>query len=566
MTLLFCLGGTVAHAEVSVVAALSQNQAAVGDQVQLTIQIRGAQSAVAQPALEIPGLEIDPAGVSNMQMNINGQVQIFATFTYLITPSEAGEVTIPELDVPVEGRIYKTQPLKLKVTAANEPVNPSDDPFRPILKLETSKSEVFESEVVGLTITLLVHQGVNLRELPFPSLPRENFAMKRFQRNPDNNVVQLNGALYRAFYFRTSISAIKAGELVLGPAEVKMDVEVPDGSGRRDPFGFMSAKQATYKIKSDPLMIKSKPLPEAGKPANFSGAVGKFTVQIQAQPLKVIQGDPIAATLYINGVGNFESLVAPEISSTEGWRLYAAKQVQENRNTGLEPGGVVYSQVLIPDKVQTVIPSFALSFFNPDTAQYEVAKTDAIPVQVLPNPNAVGATAGAVGGVTGIRDFSFEPTDVPKEELNGVLSVLRTPGAMIALQSPPFNLRYPWLIHGIAAALLLAILLKAWHKKYSARKWAREVRVAAPAKAADLLKQLRGERSSLRQFYSLAADFLTAWQREGNRLPATDSPKAEMSKRVLMRRDFYNYGSADVANQAVPDSEHQEIVDVLKQF
>ncbi len=566
--LLLAAGVVAAQAQVSVTASLSQNQVAAGDQVQLTIQIRGANRLPQQPDLVIPRLEINPSGASQAtQIDGNtGQVQIFATYTYMVSAESPGDYEIPALDVTIEGQVYKTEALKLKVTAGNPAVNPADDPFRPILKLETTKSEVYESEVVGLTITLMIHQGVNIRELPFPTLPRENFAMKRFQRNPDNGPIQFNGALYRAFYFRTSVSAIKAGELVLGPAEVKMDLEVPDGSGRRDPFGFMNAKLKNYKIKSEPLMIKVKPLPETGKPANFSGAVGKFTTQIQAQPLKVVQGDPIAATLYVNGVGNFESLAAPAMEASDGWRQYAAKQVQENRTTGLDPGSVVYSQVLIPDKVQTQIPSFVLNFFNPDSGQYEVARTDVIPVQVIPNPNSPnGATAGAGTVGTGIRDFSFEGKDLPKEDLVGALSVLRTPGTLLSLQAAPFTLRYPWLVHGVGGACLLTMLTIAYRRR-SGQRQVREVKTVAPPKAAEVFRQLKGEHGSLRQFYTLAADFLAARQREGVAPPLPDSAQAEVAKRVILRRDFFSYGTADAASQPVPDSEYHEVVDALKQW
>lgn len=555
---------TSSQAQISVQAGVTPGQISVGDHAQLSIQIRGVSKIPQQPSIEIEGLEVQPAGTAQ-SVNIDGntgKTMISIVYTYLLSSDKAGDFEIPALDLTVEGQAFKTQALKLKVVEGAA----APEEYQPILSLETGKSEVFEGEVFPLTITLKVHQNTNLTEFPFPQLPRENFAMKRFQRNPDQSIQELNGALYRVFNYRTSISAIKSGELSLGPADAKVELLVPDGTGRRDPFGGMSARQRTFKIKSNPLMIKVKPLPEAGKPANFSGAVGSFTVQIQAQPLKVVEGDPIAATIYVNGTGNFESISAPEMEKQDGWRLYPAKLVQENRNSGMEPGTIAYSQVLIPDQVQQVIPPFALAYFNPESGTYAVAKTEPIPIQVVPNPNKAAAAKTGISAPSGIRDYSFTDKSVSGESLEGILGIQRSNGPLLPLASTSVATPIPWLVHGISGSLLLGILATSIFKKQGQKQAAKVEKQAPPAKAADILKRLRGERTSLRTFYTQAGEFLTAWQRETNRPLPTESSTGEAVKRIQMRRNFYCYGANADADQPVPASEYEEILDALKQF
>ena len=229
-----------AQAQVTVQAGINPPEIAVGDHAQLSIHVRGISQVIQQPEIAIPDLEVQPAGTAqSVNIGPDGRAVVSAAYTYLLTAEKAGEYNIESLDITVEGQVYKTQPLKLKVVEGNA----ANDQYQPILKLETGKTEVYEGEVFPLAITLLVHQNSNLTDLPFPQLPRENFAMKRFQRNPDQNIVELNGAIYRAFNYRTSLNAIKSGDLELGPAEAKVDLLVPDGTGRRDPFGGISARQ-----------------------------------------------------------------------------------------------------------------------------------------------------------------------------------------------------------------------------------------------------------------------------------------------------------------------------------
>jgi hypothetical protein len=558
--------GLMSHgqAQVSVLAGITPGEVSVGDHAQLTIQIRGVNQRIDYPTISAPDLLIEPSGENNTtQIDGNtGTVTIFSAFTYMVSATKAGEYEIPAQNITVAGQVYQTQPLKLKVVDGPSSV----EEYQPILQIEVGKKEVFEGEVFPLTIVLMIHQNTNIAELPFPSLPRENFAMKRFQRNPDQTVQQMNGQLYRVFNYRTTLNAIKSGELSLGPAEAKVELLVPDGSGRRDPFGGISARQRTFKIKSNSLSVNSLPLPKEGQPANFSGAVGSFTLQIQAQPLRVLEGDPIAATIYINGTGNFESLLAPTLSSEDGWRLYPAKLVQENRNSGLEPGTVAFNQVLFPEKALSAIPPYVLTYFNPETKQYAEARTEAIPIVVQPNPNRPTTANASAGGpvVSGIRDFSFEGKSPPAEALQGTLSITSSMGNLIPLaQLSSVAAPTRW-IHLLGGTILTAILAVAGIRKWRASAASAEEKAAAPPKASDLLRQLRSETSSLRKFYTLAESYLQAWLRESGDSFPSDAKKQELINRIRLRRDFYCYGAAAEADQAVPHSEHQEILDALK--
>jgi hypothetical protein len=57
-----------------------------------------------------------------------------------------------------------------------------------------------------------------------------------------------------------------------------IDVQLP--TNRRDMFGRMVLTETTKKVSAGAKTINVKPLPEAGKPEDFSGAVGSFDFKV----------------------------------------------------------------------------------------------------------------------------------------------------------------------------------------------------------------------------------------------------------------------------------------------
>ena len=251
------------------------------------------------------------------------------------------------------------------------------------------------------------------------------------------------------------------------------------------------------------------------------------------------------------------------MESAEGWRLYPAKLVQENRNSGLESGSVAYSQVLIPEKVLPKIPSFVLNYFNPDIGQYVTAKTDPLPLQITANPNKPG-TGSKPAVESGVKDFSFTDPSVPREALQGALGIERSEGKLISLTEPGRTTMPYWWTHVVGGGLVLWVILSSMISKLRAQSIPKQELQVAPPKASEIMRQLRNERGSLRSFYAMADEFLRAWSRDHQK-PFPSTPLAqEAIERIKKRRNFYCYGSDLQADQPVPVSEHQEIIEALK--
>ena len=106
----------------------------------------------------------------------------------------------------------------------------------------------------------------------------ENF----WSRNIDNDQLSVkNGSFggepYRYIELRkTVLYPQKTGELKINPLTLNLSVEVP--TNRRDIFGRRLYETVEHRISAKTRTINVKPLPEEGKPASFTGAVGKFSI------------------------------------------------------------------------------------------------------------------------------------------------------------------------------------------------------------------------------------------------------------------------------------------------
>src|ERR1700735_3474951 len=105
---------TLAAAETSISASLSESTTDVDHPVQLEIKIENAR-IMRPPTVSANGLSISFAGTSSRTQILNFQASSITTFTYVVTPTKEGVFEIPSIEVSAGGKVYRTSSLVLKV-------------------------------------------------------------------------------------------------------------------------------------------------------------------------------------------------------------------------------------------------------------------------------------------------------------------------------------------------------------------------------------------------------------------------------------------------------------------
>ena len=128
-----------------------------------------------------------------------------------------------------------------------------------------------------------------------PQIEGDGFVFGKIGQ-PSSGRGQVGNQVYTVGTFRLSAVAVKTGSLTLGPAQCSLTLLVRANTRNRSIFGFddffgMQRKPVT--LTAEPQTITVLPLPAENRPPTFNGAVGSFSMSVNASPTNVTAGDPI---------------------------------------------------------------------------------------------------------------------------------------------------------------------------------------------------------------------------------------------------------------------------------
>src|SRR5690606_24603124 len=149
----------------------------------------------------------------------------------------------------------------------------------------------------------------------------------------------------------------KTGQLSLEPLSLDVTVDVP--TNNRDIFGGRLSTQAHKTVSAGNRTINVKPLPEQGKPADFSGAVGKFSFKVTPSKSALKASESFQLKVEVQGKGNFKLFSLPRMELPSSMEVYNP-EFKENISTSLS--GMSGS---VSDNY-TVVPQFKGVYTIPD--------------------------------------------------------------------------------------------------------------------------------------------------------------------------------------------------------
>ncbi len=298
--------------------------------------------------------------------------------------------------------------------------------------------------MVPVDLKLLIRNGLRCRS-QMPSITGNGFSEIKLPRPVESQEV-IGGKSYVVYTFRTLASPTQIGNLALGPAQAVMEVYVDSPNRPRLPgfndaffdsfFGGTTTRKLTATSQLVPVQVRS--LPDEGKPADFSGAVGRFALDVNANPTALRAGEPVTLTIRVVGQGNLATLAPPKFTPPEGFKSYEAvvrsKQTDEMGFTGER----VFEQVIVPlSPKASVIPPIRFSFFDPEAGHYQTLSRGPIQLTVQEAPTgSAPVVVGAAPTGTGPR---------PPEKLGvGVVYLKLDPGVPAA--ASPALYRQTWFL------------------------------------------------------------------------------------------------------------------------
>lgn len=450
---------------------VEKNEVFVGEPFIYQIQVENATAASAPDlAAATDDFTVEYAGPKRQSSQsislVNGRstrtVVVQYLMNYRLTAKRKGTLQIPSVEVRVGGQTFTTEPVAIRV---NEPV-PVED-YK--LVCEFSKDTCYAGEPITMTTTFYIARNMRSFTLSLPILssnlfysepvPMQQRANRDYFQIPINgeDVVaekgdaRLNGQQCVTLTFKHVLVPREAGELTVPDGTVSVEAVSKTRSRRRSPFDDFSlfGSPDDYEqviVPADSLKLSVKPVPEEGKPANYSGLVGAFTLSTTAAPTDVNVGDPITLTIALEGSYYLRHFELPPLQNQPA--LAANFRIPEEMAPGkAEDNRKVFTQTIRAqsDKV-TAIPPIELAYFDTNAGTYKTVSSDPIPLavretQVVTAADAVGYSphVGTVEHVAmneGIA-HNFTESDALNNQYYGPDVWMRTARSWLLLLIPP---------------------------------------------------------------------------------------------------------------------------------
>ncbi len=335
---------------------------------------------------------------------INGRSSFNKSYSYFLLPNQKGTLVIKQAAVEINGQIFKTNPIKINVTAAvPQPRDPNDEPQVSTddaihLVAEVSKGNPYVNEPITVVYKLYFSYNIgitNWRELNKPKYNdfwSQNIDIKQLVAEEG----RYNGEKYRCVVLRkTVLYPQKSGKLEIEPLSLDIDVQVP--TNRRNIFGQVQVVDDNKRVSAGSKTITVKPLPEAGKPADFSGAVGKFNFIVKPSKTNLKNGESLDLKVVASGTGNLKLFTLPKPVVPNSLEMYDAVHSEQVQTplSGMN-GQISDSYTIIPQfKGKYPIKPMSFTYFDLGTGKYKTITSPEIMITVLDGPTASNDAAAA---------------------------------------------------------------------------------------------------------------------------------------------------------------------------
>jgi hypothetical protein len=340
--------------------------------------------------------------VSSSVSIINGFASSSSTYSYEFSSNQKGVFTLGPAEVIKNGTRLTSNSINVQVLGQeNRKSVPQEKQHRNynqsdaagttpqevhvLAKLLASKQKVFVGESVDLAVRIYSRGPVI--QLGIDQLTSEGFVVKE---KGTSQVVQreLNGVVYDVIERYFTLTPLTTGQKIVPGIGIVYTARQPRtrkknsmggffGFGMFDDF-FDRSPVVQKRTKSNDLVIDIQPLPIHDKKINGIGKFVSFDAFIDKD--RVVTNEPLVLKLEVQGNGNFDQMVDPELKLPSGIQSYKSKAHYQNIKG---EGKKIFEYVVQCGKEgEIVLPEQEFTFFDIEKQNYSTLKTKSLMVMV----------------------------------------------------------------------------------------------------------------------------------------------------------------------------------------
>ncbi|MEO0337937.1 MAG: BatD family protein [Bacteroidota bacterium] len=393
--LFFLLGCITTTAQVKFEAKVSKKRLGVNERLRVDFEMNQDGDNFRAP--DFQGFRV--VGGPNQSISnswINGKRSYSKTYSFFLAPQGKGTFTIGQASIEVEGQIYKSSPIEVRVTEAvalSKDGNNADYLASENVHLvaELSNAKPYLNEAITVTYKLYVSYEVNItngwREVATPKYA--DFWSQNIDNRGNLKIYEgkYKGEDYRYVILRTTVLyPQKTGELNIEP--LTLDIPIDVRSNKRSLFGGYLMTRVNKTISAGNRTIQVKPLPTSGKPIDFTGAVGDFDFTVTTNKTTLDANESLELSVGVSGKGNLKLFDLPNVKLPSSLEVY---EPVRNDNITTNASGMAGKI----SEAYTIVPQFqgnypirpiSFSYFNPKTEKYVTRSSEEIIIEVEGGP------------------------------------------------------------------------------------------------------------------------------------------------------------------------------------
>ena len=368
---------------------------------------------------------------------------------YLVVAQRPGVVVIPPVEAnvgPMTGRSEPTRltvlnapPVQIPAVVSRSKLDPNTGVnFHALVTPDT----VYVGEQATYQVGVFLNDDVRYRLRRNPEfIPPELRSMLAYDLSAPKSFSKrvIDGRRYEVHVFQRALFPLTAGKYEIPPARLNYSLPLS--------ASFFS-REESHQLRSETIPLVVVEPPEAGRPSDYNGAVGRLALEAHVDSGAAKVGDPLVLTVRVTGDGNVSFFPRPAVRVPWGQLVPAEERVQLDSSATTIRGAKEFDWVITPARSGDVeVPQIRYPYFNPYTEKYELAVTAPQRVNVAPGTLiAVDAAADSTRPAFPVRKFMRATEQGPLTEKRGfwlAMAIAPLPAAFALFVRRPRARRVP---------------------------------------------------------------------------------------------------------------------------
>jgi hypothetical protein len=349
-----------------------------------------------QPEIKVPdGLEVTllnalPSQFSQMSF-INGRRSEQTTYTYSLqmTGVREGTFRLGPATTVINGQRFQSDAVEIVVRKSE--VNQGAKGDRNLwVELKVEPTSLYVTQTYTATLVIGIRK-VEISGRTFDlDLLRQVLDLSNSQlsifaggsaRQSEIRLTDSQGQSHTYVVYRVTkeVRGDSIGTTRVGPVFLRANYPT---SLRRDVFGRLELSGTVREAaRAEGIEVTVKGPPQQGRPETFTGAIGRYLLDVTVKPARIELGQPVTLTIALRGTP-LEGLAGPDLNSHP--ELASRFEFARDELVGdIEAGAKVFRRAIFPKQAgEQTVPPISWTYFDPVKEEYVTLTSDPVPITV----------------------------------------------------------------------------------------------------------------------------------------------------------------------------------------